>query len=180
MSTSLPHVLCDSYKSQGLILIFWWWLLSHQEFGGREVIIKVNFLIWPLPQIVHKGDLPKFFYFLLLSTQGGPASQWHTSFFLLHKCFKHSIILDISNISSEGFFKLWKCITFSTSRKCIHVKRFMITVMKPCSFLNDFDSILQEHVHFHSSTTHQRQSTLHTTNFSYAVLKPFSKIYFCF
>lgn len=54
----------------------------------------------------------------------------------------------------------------------------MIIVMKPYSFLNDFYSILQERVHFYLSTTNQRQSMLHTTNFRYAVLKPFSKIYF--
>lgn len=44
-------------------------------------------------------------------------------------------------------------------------------VMKPYSVLNDFDSILQERVHFYMSTTNQRQSMMHTTNFRYAVLK---------
>lgn len=105
-----------------------------------------------------------------------------THIFFFYTNIQHSIILDISNTSSEEFFffLIWKCIRLSTSRECIHVKRFMITVMKPYSFLNDFDSILQECVHFYSSTTDQRQSVLHTTNFRYAVLKPFSKIYFCF
>lgn len=44
-------------------------------------------------------------------------------------------------------------------------------IMELYSFLNDFDSILQERVHFYLSTINQRQSMLHTTNFRYAVLK---------
>lgn len=57
----------------------------------------------------------------------------------------------------------------------------MISVMKESSVLNVFDSIFHKDVFIvYSSTTNQRQSMLHTTNFRYAVLKPFSKIYFFF
>lgn len=114
--------------------------------------------------------LAKVFYFLLVTTQGGPTSQWpllfsFTLMFQAQHYFRHfKYIL-------WRIFQIWKCITFSTSRECVHVKRFMITVMKLHSFLNNFDSILQERVHFYSSTTNQRQSMLHTTNFRYAVLK---------
>lgn len=86
----------------------------------------------------------------------------------------------IHRLKNFFFFKFENASRLALLEKCIHVKRFMITVMKPHSFLNDSDSVLQERVHFHSSTTNQRQSMLHTTNFRYAVLKPFSKITFVF
>lgn len=175
-----PMFSCDSNKSRSLISIYRWLLFSHQECGGREVITKINLLYITTASNCTQRWLAKVFYFLLVSTQGGPTSQWHRFFFPFTLIFQAQHYFRHLKYIIWRIFLIWKCITLSTFRECIHIKRFMITVMKPYSFLNDFDSILQECVHFYSSTTDQRQSTLHTTNFRYAVLKPFSKIYFCF
>lgn len=106
-----------------------------------------------------------------MSTQWGP-SQSHTCLFL-HRCCKHSIILDISN-NNNNLLKTENAL--STSRECVHVKRSMRTAWKQYSLLIDISSILQERAQFCTSTTNQRQLMLHTTNFMYAARKP--SVYF--
>lgn len=76
-----PMFWCDSYKSQGLIAIFWWLLFSHQEFGRGEATTKINLLYITTASNCTPRWLAKVLYFLLVSTQGGPTSQWHNFFF---------------------------------------------------------------------------------------------------
>lgn len=76
---------------------------------------------------------------------------------------------------SEEFFKIGKCITVSTCRE-----RSRDCRDETASVPARRGQILQGRVHFHSSPTQQRQSVLHTTNLSYAALKPFLKFTFVF
>lgn len=78
---SSPLASGVSYKTQVLISVLWWLLVFRQEFGGKEVITKVNLLYITTASNSTGRWLAKVFDFLLVSTQGGPTSQWHTFFF---------------------------------------------------------------------------------------------------
>lgn len=180
MSTPLPHVLV------------WFKQITRSDFHLSMVVIfsprmwgtggynKDQFVIYNhCLKLYTKVTCQSFLLSTCVHTGRTHITVTHIFFFSFTLIFQAQHYFRHLKYIIWRIFLIWKCITLSTSRECIHVKRFMITVMKPYSFLNDFDSILQECVHFYSSTTDQRQSTLHTTNFRYAVLKPFSKIYFC-